>query len=280
MALKLRHHDRKTHLRRVPRGETARAIFEAVEQVRVEALGARRMAGVADNLAALWRQRSDQRGLCPHQVQGRRADRRGDRPDRPRAAAGRVAAGGRQGDGRHVARRCRVRCRPRLPEAARIARPTRNLRAGRAPAASATSSSAMNRPTCRTRTTRNRRTRRTPTASRTRPATTRAIRARPTATAPRARRARTHRTGRRLRDRRRPGPDRDADGLGRRGGAGPRRASVAAAGCAVQRAAGPAVSRLHGEVRRDRRGRRAVRRRGARPPAQPARPAAQRICRA
>ena len=62
MALKLRHHDRKTHLRRVPRGETARGIFEAVEQVRVEALGARKMAGVADNLAALWRQRSDQRG--------------------------------------------------------------------------------------------------------------------------------------------------------------------------------------------------------------------------
>src|SRR5437762_9105859 len=62
MALKLRHHDRKTHLRRVPRGETARAIFEAVEQVRVEALGAKRMAGVADNLSALWRQRSDQRG--------------------------------------------------------------------------------------------------------------------------------------------------------------------------------------------------------------------------
>src|SRR5262249_59318670 len=50
------------HLRRVPRGETARAIFEAVEQVRVEALGARRMAVVADNLSALWRQRSDQRG--------------------------------------------------------------------------------------------------------------------------------------------------------------------------------------------------------------------------
>ncbi|HEY2874530.1 MAG TPA: cobaltochelatase subunit CobT, partial [Reyranella sp.] len=62
MALKLRHHDRKMHLRRVPRGETARTIFEAVEQVRVEALGARRMAGVADNLSALWRQRSDQRG--------------------------------------------------------------------------------------------------------------------------------------------------------------------------------------------------------------------------
>src|SRR5258706_3399911 len=62
MALKMRHHDRKTHLRRVPRGESARAIFEAVEQVRVEALGARRMAGVADNLTALYRQRSDQKG--------------------------------------------------------------------------------------------------------------------------------------------------------------------------------------------------------------------------
>ena len=62
MSLKLRHHDRKMHLRRVPRGETARAIFEAVEQVRVESLGARKMAGVADNLQALYRQRSDQRG--------------------------------------------------------------------------------------------------------------------------------------------------------------------------------------------------------------------------
>jgi cobalamin biosynthesis protein CobT len=62
MALKLRHHDRKMHLRRVPRGETARAIFEAVEQVRVESLGARKMSGVADNLSALYRQRSDQRG--------------------------------------------------------------------------------------------------------------------------------------------------------------------------------------------------------------------------
>src|SRR5476649_1766648 len=28
MALKLRHHDRKMHLRRVPRGETARAILD------------------------------------------------------------------------------------------------------------------------------------------------------------------------------------------------------------------------------------------------------------
>ena len=92
MALKLRHHDRKTHLRRVPRGETARAIFEAVEQVRVEALGARRMAGVADNLVGAVAPALRPARPCPHQVQGRRADRRRDRPDRPRAAAGRRAA--------------------------------------------------------------------------------------------------------------------------------------------------------------------------------------------
>src|SRR4029077_20378481 len=59
MALKKSQHDRKTHLRRQTPSEYSRAIFEAVEQVRVEALGARRMAGVADNLTALYRQRSD-----------------------------------------------------------------------------------------------------------------------------------------------------------------------------------------------------------------------------
>ena len=36
-----------------PAAEQARAVFEAVEQARVEAIGARRMAGVADNLAAM-----------------------------------------------------------------------------------------------------------------------------------------------------------------------------------------------------------------------------------
>ena len=36
-----------------PGGQKARAVFEAVEQARVEAIGARRMDGVADNLAAM-----------------------------------------------------------------------------------------------------------------------------------------------------------------------------------------------------------------------------------
>jgi cobaltochelatase CobT len=37
----------------VPGGQQARAVFEAVEQARVEAIGARRMAGVAKNLSAM-----------------------------------------------------------------------------------------------------------------------------------------------------------------------------------------------------------------------------------
>jgi len=51
IALRLKHHDPVLHARRLPPGEQARAIFEAVEQARVEAIGARRMVGVADNLA-------------------------------------------------------------------------------------------------------------------------------------------------------------------------------------------------------------------------------------
>ena len=51
-ALTLRYHDEAIHARYRPQGDTARAVFDAVEEVRVEALGARRMPGVAANLAA------------------------------------------------------------------------------------------------------------------------------------------------------------------------------------------------------------------------------------
>ena len=53
IALKLACHDPKVHRRLVPGSQSARAVFEAVEQARVEAIGARRMAGVAKNLAAM-----------------------------------------------------------------------------------------------------------------------------------------------------------------------------------------------------------------------------------
>ena len=53
VALRLRYHDDAVHNKRVPNGPLARAVFDAVEQARVEALGARRMAGVATNLEAM-----------------------------------------------------------------------------------------------------------------------------------------------------------------------------------------------------------------------------------
>src|SRR5260221_2051201 len=53
IALKLACHDPKVHRKLVPGGQQARAVFDAVEQARVEAIGARRMTGVANNLAAM-----------------------------------------------------------------------------------------------------------------------------------------------------------------------------------------------------------------------------------
>src|SRR5207342_3938969 len=53
IALKLACHDPAVHRRQMPGGQQARAVFEAVEQARVEAIGARRMHGVAKNLSAM-----------------------------------------------------------------------------------------------------------------------------------------------------------------------------------------------------------------------------------
>ncbi|MBD8891635.1 cobaltochelatase subunit CobT [Roseibium litorale] len=53
IALKLACHDAKTHARKQPSAPEARAIYDAVEQARCEALGALRMDGVAGNLTAM-----------------------------------------------------------------------------------------------------------------------------------------------------------------------------------------------------------------------------------
>jgi cobaltochelatase CobT len=50
-ALRLRHHNASLHARGAPADEVARAVFDAAETARVEALGARAMAGVRSNLA-------------------------------------------------------------------------------------------------------------------------------------------------------------------------------------------------------------------------------------
>jgi len=52
-ALRLRHHNPRLHQRHAPGDEVARAVFDAAEQARVEALGARGMEGVRANLAQL-----------------------------------------------------------------------------------------------------------------------------------------------------------------------------------------------------------------------------------
>ena len=52
VALKLRHHDAAFHARQVPRSARARQVFNALEQMRCEVLGAQAMAGVAINLDA------------------------------------------------------------------------------------------------------------------------------------------------------------------------------------------------------------------------------------
>jgi cobaltochelatase CobT len=49
-ALRLRHHDSALHLKNAPREAVARAVFDAVETARIEALGGRGYAGIADNL--------------------------------------------------------------------------------------------------------------------------------------------------------------------------------------------------------------------------------------
>jgi len=52
-ALRLRHHDAKLHARVAPADVDARSVFDALETARVEALGARSMGGVRENLRHL-----------------------------------------------------------------------------------------------------------------------------------------------------------------------------------------------------------------------------------
>jgi cobaltochelatase CobT len=53
MALRLACHDAGVHRRLAPDAGPGRAVFDAVEQARVEAIGSRRMEGVAGNLSAM-----------------------------------------------------------------------------------------------------------------------------------------------------------------------------------------------------------------------------------
>ena len=69
LALKLRHHDTRTHARRRPASELGRSIFDVVEEARCESIGAMRMKGVADNIQTVLEERCRTRGL--HRIEQR-----------------------------------------------------------------------------------------------------------------------------------------------------------------------------------------------------------------
>lgn len=63
MAMKHRHHDARLHQKLAPGGAVSRAIFDAVEQARFEAIGARQMPGMKANMAVLESKRALESGL-------------------------------------------------------------------------------------------------------------------------------------------------------------------------------------------------------------------------
>ncbi len=64
MALRLAHHDPAAHARLTPHSPQSRAIFEAVEQARIEAIGANALGGVRGNLTAVLEQSIERKGLA------------------------------------------------------------------------------------------------------------------------------------------------------------------------------------------------------------------------
>ena len=57
------HHDESTHRKLCPNLDGARAIFESAERARVEAIGARDLKGVGDNLEVALNQRYEDRQI-------------------------------------------------------------------------------------------------------------------------------------------------------------------------------------------------------------------------
>ena len=70
MALRLAHHDDGAHARLRPQPPQSRAMFEAVEQARIEAIGANALAGVRANLATALEAQMEHKGLGRLDAQG------------------------------------------------------------------------------------------------------------------------------------------------------------------------------------------------------------------
>jgi cobaltochelatase CobT len=70
MALRLAHHDDAAHARLRPSSPQSRAVFEAVEQARVEAIGANALAGVRANLRTALEAQLERKGLARAEAAG------------------------------------------------------------------------------------------------------------------------------------------------------------------------------------------------------------------
>ncbi|EKV32490.1 Aerobic cobaltochelatase CobT subunit [Caenispirillum salinarum AK4] len=71
LAMRLRHHDDVVHRRRLPQSRDAREVYDALEQARVEALGARKLKGISRNLSGTIEQRLSGEGYSQVNEQSR-----------------------------------------------------------------------------------------------------------------------------------------------------------------------------------------------------------------
>jgi cobaltochelatase CobT len=63
MALRVAHHDDTVHGRGKPKSAEGALVYDALEQARIEAIGANALAGVKANLAAVWEHSAQRKGL-------------------------------------------------------------------------------------------------------------------------------------------------------------------------------------------------------------------------
>src|SRR5260370_31848684 len=56
LALRVAHHNEAVHGKSRPKSVEGAQVYDALEQVRIEAIGANALSGVRDNLAAVWEQ--------------------------------------------------------------------------------------------------------------------------------------------------------------------------------------------------------------------------------
>ena len=64
LALRLAHHDDRDHAKLRPQGAEARAVFDAVEEMRIQSLGANALKGVSNNLTAALSDSLERRGAA------------------------------------------------------------------------------------------------------------------------------------------------------------------------------------------------------------------------